>query len=102
MRGPQVFCLNPARQKPEAPTTGGNPRWITLDPAALGDTLADDEVRPGGIAVEVPAWSCGHVHSRVPDSLLELTEFPDPGGEAVFFRVPNPRETCLTDDELSG
>jgi hypothetical protein len=35
-----------------------------------------------------------------PDLILELTEIPDAGGEATYFRVPNPQDARFVNDEL--
>jgi len=80
MRGPLVFCLNPARN----PIPGQAP--LILDSATFRPPVADETLRPHGVACRM---------DHAPEL---LTEFPDPDGEATYF-VP----TCaalLTSDEL--
>jgi DUF1680 family protein len=101
MRGPMVYCLNPRRAKPRL--DGASPhdlRYLTIDPESLGERVPDDEVRPGGGAVAVRAWSRGTAHVAKPDVELTLTEFPDPEGRGVFLRIPRPDYDFLADDEL--
>ena len=47
----------------------------------------------------------GELGRRIPgnqsDLELTLTEFPDPGGETVYLKVPVPTDDLLQDDELS-
>jgi hypothetical protein len=47
------------------------------------------------------AWSPGKFYPHEKTDLgLELTEFADPGGEAIYFKVPNPDDAALVADEL--
>jgi hypothetical protein len=51
----------------------------------------------------VKGWKPGvwvNIGLAKPDLILELTEFPDAGGEVTYFRVPNPQDTHFVDDEL--
>jgi DUF1680 family protein len=99
MRGPQVFCLNRARHEKLADM---DLRLMTIDPASLEGPLPDDSVHPGGLACRLRAWGPGRWYPHAPTDLeLTLTEFPDPGGEATYFKVPNPNADSLADDELS-
>ena len=63
--------------------------------------LPDRSVRPDAVACKVKAWGPGkwYPHGN-PDLELLLTEFPDPGGEATYFNVPNPNAGEFVDDEL--
>ena len=98
MHGPQVFCLNRARQ-PELKDL--DLRLLVIDPDTLEGPLPDDSVRPGGSAFRVKAWKPGGWYPlEEPAYTLTLTEFPDPGGEAAFFKVPNPADDRLAADEL--
>jgi uncharacterized protein len=100
MRGPMVFCLNRARHKELAKI---DLRMITIDPASLQGPIADDSVRPGGLACRVRAWSPGSWYPMAPPELhLTLTEFADPAGEATYFHVPNPKARELVEDELTA
>lgn len=92
MRGPLLFCLNRnrngARQKEDLQT-------VTIDPSSLFGPVKDEMVRPNGLACYVQAWSNGLDLTQAPDLRLMLTEFADPGGEAVYFRASYP----AVDDE---
>ncbi|MBL7199545.1 MAG: glycoside hydrolase family 127 protein [Anaerolineae bacterium] len=86
LRGPVVYCLNPDR----SPGLDGlELREITLDPSSLGMPNRDATTRPEGLACPVTGWSPGRDLSKPPDLELVLTEFPDPGGQEVYFRLPD-------------
>ena len=98
MHGPQLFCLNRTRH-PELKEV--DLRLLVIDPQTLEGPLADDSVRPGGLAFRVKAWKPGAWYPLEElDYTLTLTEFPDPGGEATFFKVPNPGDSRFVADEL--
>lgn len=98
MRGPVVFCLNRARHEKLAKI---DLREITIIPSSLEGPIRDDTVRRDGLACRVQAWSPRAWHPHVkPDLNLVLTEFTDPGGEATYFKVANPKDDTLVDDEL--
>jgi DUF1680 family protein len=101
MRGPVVFCLNPAQnktlQKQDAADLGTN---LVLDPNSLKDSSGGDVVRPGGVACQVNAWY-DTMEIGIPTNIaLRLTEFPDPEGKMVYFRLPDLR--VAAPDELLG
>jgi hypothetical protein len=98
MRGPVVFCLNPAQDKRLADLDGADLGRITLDPQSLGEPVKDDSVRPDGLACHVEAWKPGYRVARPGDLTLVLTEFPDPGGRATYFRLQD--LSAAVDDEL--
>jgi len=98
MRGPLVFCLNPAQDEQLAELDGADLGRITLDPQSLGEPEPDDSVRPRGLVCRVEAWKPGYVAKRPGDLVLRLTEFADPGGRAVYFRLQDMSEAV--DDEL--
>jgi DUF1680 family protein len=54
LRGPMLFCLNPARNEALA---GMDLREITVEPESLEGPLDDSTVRPGGQACRVRGWS---------------------------------------------
>jgi hypothetical protein len=98
MHGPQVFCLNRARH-PELKDV--DLRLLVIDPQTLEGPVADDSVRPGGLAFRVKAWKPGGWYPLEEYGYtLTFTEFPDPGGEATFFKVPNPKDSRFVADEL--
>jgi uncharacterized protein len=86
MRGPLVYCLNPGAEKALAGLDGADLGRFTLDPASL-EVVADESVRPGGTAIRVGAWKPGHSIATKTELTLRLTEFPDPGGMATYFRL---------------
>jgi hypothetical protein len=98
MRGPQVFTLNRARHEKLAAM---DLRLLVIDPASIEGPVKDDTVRPGGMACRVKAWGPGawYPHGK-PNLTLELTEFADPAAEFTCFKVPNPNERQLVEDEL--
>ena len=98
MRGPQVFCLNPAQDPELATRDGVELGYLALDPASLSDPVASDAVRPGGIGCRVKAWKPGFGLSPKADHELTLTEFPDPEGRATYFRLRD--FAVAVDDEL--
>jgi hypothetical protein len=98
MHGPQLFCLNRARH-PELKEI--DLRLLVIAPQSLEGPVADDSVRPGGLAFRVKAWKPGGWYPlEEPRFTLTLTEFPDPDGEATFFKVPNPGDSRFVADEL--
>ncbi|MBN1910200.1 MAG: glycoside hydrolase family 127 protein [Pirellulales bacterium] len=119
LRGPMVYCLDPewlvalnpavAKKLDELPLDEKGRkarreqlsklvRGLRLDPKSLGEPVKDTTRRPDGLACPARAWSPGKPLSEPPDLKLKLTEFPDPGGEATYFLVPDLSGTV--DDEL--
>ena len=101
MRGPVVFCLNPAQnkslQKQDAADLGTT---LVLDPNSLKDSPGGDVVRPGGVACQVSGWY-DTMEIGIPSNIsLRLTEFPDPEGKMVYFRLPD--LNVAAPDELVG
>lgn len=98
MRGPLVFCLN--RQRNQLPAEM-DLRLLVVDISSLEGPMPEHVVPPGGWACRLRAWSPGQWYPLAkPDLELVLTEFPDPGGEAVYFKLPNPNSPELQEDEL--
>ncbi len=98
MRGPLVFCLNRQRNKLPADM---DLRLLVVDTSSLEGPVPDDSVHPGGWACRLQAWGPGRWYPLAKTDLdLVLTEFPDPGGEAIYFKLPNPNAPELLDDEL--
>ena len=76
-------------------------RLIVVDPDSLQEPAADDTVHPGGLACRLQAWEPGAWYPMSKKTLdLTLTEFADPAGEAVYFKVPDPNGAGFVDDEL--
>ena len=95
MRGPLVFCLSRVR----------NPylenmdlRQFKLDPASFGEPVANNTIRPNGIACQIRAWGPNADPAAPPDLRLLLTEFPDPTGEVTYFL--SARSDATVPDEL--
>jgi DUF1680 family protein len=98
MRGPMLFCLNPERQKDFDPEMM---RLMWLDPSSLKLSGKDDSIRPNGLTCEAKFWNPNNYNAAgKADIKLTLTEYADPGCEATYFLVPNPKIDALTDDEL--
>ncbi len=98
MRGPQIFCLNPAQNPGLAKLDGVELGRLTLDPASFSEPVTNSAVRPDGMGCRVKAWSPGFGLGKKGDLTLTLTEFPDPDGKATYFRL---RDLAgAVDDEL--
>jgi hypothetical protein len=97
MRGPQLFCLDPSGQEALASV---DLRHVAIDPASIHGPERTGKVRPDGLACRVIGWSPRVSTNLAPDLELVLTEFPDPGGRATYFRLPNPEDERLVEDEL--
>ena len=107
MRGPLVYCMNPAaqtqlaesRRKELAKDAADVGATIMIDPSTLADAPGDGTVRSGGTVGTVRAsLSEGSMAITAKNPALRLTEFPDPGGTLTYFRIPDP--TLAEDDEL--
>jgi DUF1680 family protein len=101
MRGPQVFCLNPAQNAELAKLDGVDLGRLALDPKSLGAPIRSEVVRPGGLACKVSMWKPGFGLSAKADYELTLTEFPDPDGKATYFRLRD-YSVAVEDDLLTG
>ncbi|MGA2496961.1 MAG: beta-L-arabinofuranosidase domain-containing protein [Tepidisphaeraceae bacterium] len=100
LRGPVVYCIGKARNA-ELLAKCPEPRNLVIDPASLVEPVSDDSIRPGGLKALVKAWLNQDRTGERAD--LTLTEFIDPSGQDVYFRVPNLKDTSpvrLTDDEI--
>ena len=98
MRGPMLFCLNPARQDNFDPDIM---RLMWLDPASLKLSSYDHSIRPNGMTCEALFWPPTNYNAAGKATLkLTLTEYPDPGCQATYFLVPNPQDDAFVDDEL--
>ncbi|MHB8864887.1 MAG: beta-L-arabinofuranosidase domain-containing protein [Pirellulaceae bacterium] len=100
MRGPVLFSFS-EKLNAEVLKACPNPRDLVLDPSSIGDPISDDSVRPNGQKVIVKAWTNPQ---RTGDPVdVVLTEFIDPNGIDVYFKIPNLNETesiRVVDDEL--
>jgi uncharacterized protein len=98
MRGPLVFCLNPAQEPSLAKLDGTELGYLALDPSSLTNPVTSDVVRHGGIGCRVNAWKPGFGLGIKPDYTLAFTEFADPGGKATYFRLRD--FSVAVEDEL--
>lgn len=90
MRGPQVFCLNPAQRADLKGVDAAELSRLILDPATL-TAVPDDTVRPGGVACRVKGWKASFGMATRPHELeLKLTEFADPEGGQTYFSLSDP------------
>lgn len=90
MRGPLVFCLDPAQNPQFAKSDPADLGQLRIAPASLGTPVPDDSVRPDGIACQAGFWKGGFGLGAKHDYTLLLTEFPDPAGRATYFSLRDP------------
>jgi DUF1680 family protein len=100
LRGPMVYCIG-KDQNAELLKKCPEPRNLVIAPASLVGPAKDDSTRPNGLKAVAKAWLS---QDRTGDPVtVTLTEFTDPSGQEVYFRVPNLADTSpvrLTDDEI--
>ena len=101
MRGPVVFCLNPAQNKTlKTHDAADLIALVVLDPKSLKDSSGGEVVRPGGVACQASGWY-DTMEIGIPSNIsFRLTEFPDPEGKMVYFRLPDLK--AAVPDELLG
>ncbi len=87
MRGPLVYCLNPAQHEALAKLDGADLNRLVIVPSTLEGPVPDDTVRPGGTACRLRASNDGYGTGDQGNLRLTLTEFPDPQGKNVYFRL---------------
>lgn len=100
LRGPIVYCIG-KDQNAELLVKCPEPRNLVIDPASIAEPIKDDSIRPNGLKVVAKAWLNQDCNGETVD--VTLTEFIDPGGQDVYFRVPNLEDTLpvrLMDDEI--
>ncbi len=100
LRGPVVYCIG-KDQNAETLAKCGEPRNLVIDPASISAPLKDDSIRPNGLKATAKAWLNKDCTGDKVD--VTLTEFIDPSGQDVYFRVPNLKDTSpvrLADDEI--
>jgi DUF1680 family protein len=100
LRGPVVYCIG-KDQNAELLAKCPEPRNLVIDPASIAEPAKDDSIRPSGLKAVAKAWlNPDRTGEKV---AVTLTEFIDPIGQDVYFRVPNLADTSpvrLTDDEV--
>jgi uncharacterized protein len=103
MRGPVIYGLN-LEKNPEVTSNGkrgyNDLRRILLDPSTLSEVIEDNSVRPHGTAVYISGWREEHsgLANQKHEFKMKLTEFPDPGSQFIYFKIPN--YEIEVDDEL--
>lgn len=115
MRGPIVYCLSPelnpgvadlqVLQRGDDALGTMDPgmedaklREITLDPGSLSGPEPDSSVRSDGLGARIKAWSPRRNLADPTDLDLILSEFTEPNGQEIYFRLPV--GAAVTDDEL--
>lgn len=100
MRGPIVFCLDPAQKDSLQKRDGADLTGFLIDPQSIKLISEDSTVRPNGVActVEANEWTFA-LGKR--DLIFKLTEFPNPEGKVVYFRIPD-FSLAVHDEILSG
>lgn len=87
MRGPLVYCLNPAQNAKLKGLDGIELSRIILDPSTM-TLVPDNTVRPGGTACKVKGWKASFGMAASPHELeLTFQEFPDPEGQQTYFSL---------------
>jgi len=100
LRGPVVYCVG-KDQNAGLFAKCPDPRNLVMDPASIAEPVKDDSIRPGGLKTVAQAWL--NPKSTGEQADVVLTEFIDPSGQEIYFRVPNLTDTSpvrLTDDEI--
>lgn len=89
MRGPMLYCLNPAQNKTLAPQDAADLSRIVLVPTSLAPPARDASLRPNGTACPLRADPSGFGMGGRGQMALTLTEFADPDGKCTYFRLPD-------------
>ena len=100
LRGPVLFTFSDTLNA-EVLKNCPKPRDLMLDPASLGSPIPDARIRPDGQKVVAKAWT-NPERTGAPVNVV-LTEFVDPDGIDVYFKIPNLADTRplrIMDDEL--
>lgn len=100
LRGPVVYCIG-KDQNADLLAKCPEPRNLLIDPVSIGAPVRDDSIRPEGLKVVAEAWLNSDGSGE--KVAVTLTEFIDPSGQEVYFRVPDLEDTSplrLTNDEL--
>ena len=100
MRGPLLFCLNPAQNESLAKNERVDFGRLIIDKASIEQLpVMSSVVRPDGIACRLKADNKPFSMGNSGNLTLTLTEFADPDGKCTYFRVPDLAEAVP--DELS-
>ena len=100
MRGPLLFCLNPAQNESLAKKDGADLGRIIIDLASIEPLpVKNSSVRPDGIGCRLKACNIPFSLGNTGNLLLTFTEFADPDGKCTYFKVPD--LSVAVPDELS-
>lgn len=90
LRGPLVFTLNPEKNGSLVSENADNLGRIVIDMAAIEPTPArSSDVRPDGIECRLKAGTSVGALGDDESLTLTLTEFADPSGRCVYFKIPD-------------
>ncbi|MBO7680329.1 MAG: hypothetical protein J6S75_11725, partial [Thermoguttaceae bacterium] len=95
LRGPVLFCFSAAQNEGVLPE-GFPPRDLVIDPDTLTDPVGDDSVRPNGMKTTARV----RLGDGGEEATVTLTEFVDPSGIEVYFRVKEDAALQPVEDEL--
>lgn len=97
MRGPVVFCLDPAQKDALQKKDAADLTGYMIDSKSINLIADDSTVRPNGVACTIDAneWTFS-LGNR--DHSLKLTELPNPDGKVVYFRISD--SSCAVNDEI--
>lgn len=99
MRGPLLFCLNPAQNDALAKLDGADLGKLIIDLESIEKTpVTDKSVRPDGIGCKLKAGNVSFGMGNTKNLSLILTEFTDPNGKCTYFKTPEINEGVV--DEL--
>lgn len=99
LRGPIVYALNPSQNPELARLDAADLGRFTVDPGSL-ELISDRAVRPEGTGIRAGVWRPVYGTASKHDLTVTLTEFPDPGATATYFRLRD--LSVAVDDELYG
>ncbi|QGZ94926.1 hypothetical protein DSM104635_01761 [Terricaulis silvestris] len=102
MRGPVIYTYNPEQNTIAEQLPNFDIRAAAINPDEAEMQIASRDLS-GATACNIAAWPPSPIinpYPQVPQTTLTLTEYPDPGGRAIYFLVPNLSSSALVDDEL--
>jgi uncharacterized protein len=101
MRGPLIYCLNPAQNATLQKKDAADLINFVIDPDSLKLMSDDLTVHAGGTACSVKAADRSITLEALNNLTLKLTEFPDPEGKVIYFRIPD-FSVAVPDEILFG
>jgi len=100
MRGPLVFTLNPQQDTALAGKSADDLGRIVIDMAAIEQSpVRSVDVRPDGIGCRLKAGTAVGALGDDRSTTLTLTEFADPDGKCIYFKIPDISQA--SQDELT-